>query len=58
MAVRQMTGSMQLLRILHGLGHTASTATVYRHNTALALLSSDEEGREITIREWYHRAKF
>ena len=49
MAVRQITGSMRLLRILHGLGHTASTATVYRHDTALAILSSDEEGREITI---------
>ena len=53
-----MTGSMRLLQILHGLGHTACTATVYRHDTALSLLSSDEEGREITIREWYHRAKF
>ena len=49
MAVRQMTGSMRLLRILHGLGHTVSTATVYRHDTALALLSREEEGTEITI---------
>ena len=49
MAVRQITGSMRLLLILHGLGHTASTATVYRHDTALALLSSDKEGKEITI---------
>ena len=44
-----MTGSMRLLRIPHGWGHTSSTATVYRHDTALAPLSSDEEGREITI---------
>ena len=29
MAVGQITGSMQLLRILRRLGHTASTATVY-----------------------------
>ena len=49
MAVRQMSGSMRLLRILHGLGHAVSTATVYRHDTALALLSRDEEGTEITI---------
>ena len=49
MTVRQMTGSVRLLRILHGLGHTASTATVYRHDTALAILSSDGAGKEITI---------
>ena len=49
MAVRQITGSMRLLRIRHGLGHTVSTATVYRHDTAPALLSRDEEGTEITI---------
>ena len=35
MTVRQITGSVRLLRILHGLGHTASTATVYKHDTAL-----------------------
>ena len=49
MAVRQMTGSHRLLRILHGLGHTASTSTIYRHDTALAILSSDGQEKEITI---------
>ncbi|XP_028411727.1 uncharacterized protein LOC114534480 [Dendronephthya gigantea] len=49
MAVRQMTGSVRLLRILHGLGHTASTDTVYKHDTALAIISSDEAGKEISI---------
>jgi hypothetical protein len=47
MTVRQMTGSIRLLRILHGLGHTASTDTVYRHDTALALASTN--GQEIII---------
>ena len=47
MTVRQMTGSIRLLRILHGLGHTASPDTVYRHDTALALASS--MGEEIII---------
>jgi hypothetical protein len=47
MTVRQMTGSVRLLRILHGLGHTASTDTVYRHDTALAIASSN--GEEIII---------
>ena len=28
MAVRQMTGSVRLLKVLHGLGHTASADTV------------------------------
>ena len=47
MAVRQITGSVRLLRILHGLGHTASTDTVYRHDTALAISSSNCAGKEI-----------
>jgi hypothetical protein len=34
MTVRQMTGSIRLLRILHVLGHSASTYTVYRHDNA------------------------
>lgn len=49
MTVRQMTGSVRLLRILHGLGHTSSTATVYRHDTALAIVNSDGAGKEMTI---------
>lgn len=47
MTVRQITGSVRLLRILHGLGHTASTATVYKHDTALAVASS--KGQDIII---------
>ena len=49
MTVRQMTGSVRLLRILHGLGHTSSTATVYRHDTALAIANSDDAGKEMSI---------
>ena len=49
MAVQQVTGSVRLLRILHGLGHTASTDTVYRHDTALAISSSNCAGKEIAI---------
>ena len=40
---------MRLLRILHGLRHTASTDTVYRHDTALAISSSNCAGKEIAI---------
>jgi hypothetical protein len=47
MTVRQITGSVRLLRILHGLGHTASVATVYKHDTALAIASS--RGQDIII---------
>ena len=47
MTVRQITGSVRLLRILHGLGHTASVATVYKHDTALAIASS--RGEDIII---------
>ena len=49
MAVRQITGSVRLLRILHSLGHTASTDTVYRHDTALAISSSNGAEKEIAI---------
>jgi hypothetical protein len=47
MTVRQITGSVRLLRILHGLGHTASVATVYKHDTALAIASN--RGQDIII---------
>ena len=47
MTVRQITGSVRLLRILHGLGRTASVATVYKHDTALAIASS--RGQDIII---------
>lgn len=47
MTVRQITGSVRLLKILHGLGHTVSASTVYKHDTALALAST--KGQEIII---------
>ena len=43
LGMTQITGSVRLLRILHGLGHTASVATVYKHDTALAIASSREQ---------------
>ena len=49
MAVRQMTGSVRLLKILHGLGHTASADTVSKHDTALAIISSNGDGKELKI---------
>ena len=49
MAVRQLTGSTRLLKILHGLGHTASTDTVLKHDTALAIISSEGDENEIKI---------
>ena len=58
MAVRQMTGSERLLRILHGLGHTASIATVHRHDTALALVSSYSVEKELPIPRNMSRKQF
>ena len=49
MAVRQMTGSVRLLKVLHGLGHTASANTVSKHGTALAIISSNRDGKGIKI---------
>ena len=49
MAVRQMTGSVRLLKILHGLGHTASADAVSKHDTALAIISSNGDGKELKI---------
>ena len=49
MAVRQMTGSVRLLKVLHGLGHTASADTVSKHDTALAIISNNGDGKEIKI---------
>eukprot|EP00794_Sanderia_malayensis_P020893 gene20893-22944_t len=43
MAVRQITGSIRLLRIIHGLGHSVSPSTVYRHDSALALASTNQQ---------------
>ena len=42
MAVRQITGSIRLLKIIHGLGHCVSPSTVYKHDSALSLASSME----------------
>ena len=36
MTVRQISGSTKLLNILHGLGHSASSSTVCKHDSALA----------------------
>ena len=44
-----MTGSARLLNVLHGLGHTASADTVSKHDTALAIINSNGDGREIKI---------
>ena len=42
-----MTRSVRLLKILYGLGNTTSVATVYKHDTALALTTTQEQ--EIVI---------
>ena len=42
MAVRQTTGSIRLLKIIHGLGHCVSPSTVYKHDSALSIASSME----------------
>jgi hypothetical protein len=47
MAVRELTGSVKLVEILHGQGHSASSATVYKHDSALAVASS--KGQDIII---------
>jgi hypothetical protein len=49
MAVQQLTGSVRLLKILHGLGHTASSATVSKHNTALAIATIQDDGDGIKL---------
>lgn len=56
--MRQMSGSFRLLRILHGVGHIASTATVYRHDTALALLSNYNDDKELPIPRNIRRQQF
>lgn len=47
MAVRELTGSVKVVEILHGLGHSVSSATVYKHDSALAVASS--RGQDIII---------
>ena len=49
LAFRQITGSVRLLTILHGLGHTAAASTVSKHDTALAIASIQDHGDEIKI---------
>ena len=44
---KSLAMGMIVRQILDGLGHTASTDTVYRHDSALALASSN--GQEIII---------
>ena len=40
MTVRQMSGSTNLINILHGLGHSVSSSTVCKHDSALASISN------------------
>ncbi|CAB4034870.1 Hypothetical predicted protein [Paramuricea clavata] len=40
MTVRQISGSTKLINILHGLGHTVSSSTVCKHDSALASISN------------------
>ena len=49
MAVRQITRSVRLLKVLHCLGHKASTDTVSKHDTTLAIISSNGDGKAIKI---------
>ena len=44
-----MTGSVRLLKVLHGLEHTASADTVSKHDTALAIISSNGDGKELKV---------
>ena len=43
MAVRQTTGSTKLINSLHRLGHSVSSSTVCKHNSALASISYASE---------------
>lgn len=48
MNVRYIAVSVGLVRILHELGHTASMATVYKHDAALTIAS--KRGQDTNIR--------
>ena len=48
MATRHITGSVKLVKILHGLGHCVSPATVYKHDSALGL-SCDSSNQDVII---------
>jgi len=43
MTIRQLTGSTSLIKILHGLGHCASSDTIYKHDSALTLATTQHE---------------
>ena len=43
MTVRQLTGSEKIVNILHGLGHSVSSSTVYKHDSALAEINIKSE---------------
>lgn len=43
MSVRQLTGSRKLIDILHGLGHTVSSDTVCKHDSALVILQTSDD---------------
>ena len=47
MAVRQVTGSTKMINVLHGLGHSVSSSTVCKHDSALASVISLSE--DVTI---------
>ena len=48
-AVRQLTGSIKVIELLHGLGHSVSPSTVYKHDSALAIAASSGTDSNILI---------
>ena len=48
MATRHVTGSVKLVKILHGLGHCVASATAYKHDSALAL-SCNSSNQDVII---------
>ena len=48
MPTRHITGPIKLVKILHGLGHCVSPATVYKHDSALAL-SCNSSNQDVII---------
>ena len=43
MTIRELTGSTSLIKILHGLGHCAFSDTIYKHDSALTLATTQHE---------------
>ena len=44
MSVCQISGSTKLINILHGLGHSVSSSTVLKHDSAMASISNASDG--------------